>query len=315
MNEKQLLARTLDRLPNTPGYASLRRDIERALSDEYPRGYGTHWDGCWRSHLGCCVGRVEQLEGELEHWKANHDDQVRRKRVAQEKLSECRALLDLHPSGDDCIHCGERPATQRGYPFCTVCYYELREQASADEYDTICRLWGECQEKLAAAEAREQVLQGYVEHKPWCPRLQYGHAPCGCGLEQAMMDDHAALDAALEQARADILNRAAAVLDGYTNPPIEELKQSQELRSAWAALSQAWLDGMERVAEQGWQEGYDAYTADEVVTEAYEKAKAEGAAEERERWRTFISNLPVSAGGEDLRLQQDILRAMRRADE
>jgi len=107
-----------------------RQEAPQPEADKYPPGYGTHWHECWREHHGCCVKRVEQLEAEL---------------------AECRALLDLHPSGDDCIHCGERPATQRGYPFCTVCYYELREQASADEYDDLSERWAECQEKLAAA--------------------------------------------------------------------------------------------------------------------------------------------------------------------
>jgi len=81
---------------------------------------------------------------------------------AQEKdlereLEEYRALADEHPSGDDCIHCGERPATNRGYPWCTVCFHKYRLEAAWDEWKMADRRYMDCREKLW--EAKRNIIE------------------------------------------------------------------------------------------------------------------------------------------------------------
>lgn len=39
---------------------------ERRLRDAPLGGDGSHWDGCWRSHIDCAVARVAALEAALQ---------------------------------------------------------------------------------------------------------------------------------------------------------------------------------------------------------------------------------------------------------
>ena len=172
------------------------------LQDKFAKlPMATHWDGCWRVHRECAVRRVEELEERLSvtkavrdnwrslfmRWKERSDDYLEEWERCQEELAECREQCDMW----------------------------------RQEHDLQAEWHTKLEEEIAAAQARERELREVISDmisNTTAPHNEY----CDCDVCEAKFNfnacdalapvplDHSALEAALEQARAEERERCQA---------------------------------------------------------------------------------------------------------
>ncbi len=112
----------------------------------------THWDTCWTepTHHRCAMRRIAELEKEVEHWKANHKDEKRKKRNVSSMLSVKHKEL---------AGCQEALWSKR-----KQC--DMFEQAvvglQADK-SFLCSEWLKCLNAMNEARANEGVLTKAVD--------------------------------------------------------------------------------------------------------------------------------------------------------
>ena len=80
-------------------------------------------------------------------------------------IDDWRGDDEAHESGDRCIHCGNRVATERGYPYCTICLLEQQLEMCGDVNDDLFNHIHELEETLTACEELLHIREAELEAK------------------------------------------------------------------------------------------------------------------------------------------------------
>ncbi len=192
----------------------------------------THWDECWRepTHHACTLGRVERLEQKVEGKKKKIRRQAEeitkllkgkqeRKKLLQERYKQVQQERE------------RRKEAEAGLATLEKTYW-----SACDEIDGVAGLWHKCEAELAECrldcDTLDAAVDALIEERGWFEK-ELAAAQAQVKLAKGVLSrippdspihgkdmgllhksDHAALDAALEQARAEERERIARALEG-----------------------------------------------------------------------------------------------------